>query len=466
MSDAAKPALEPAIIVIFGITGDLSQRYLLPSLYHLFQEQLLHKDTQIVGLTRQAMDTNELFANVELCINETDNICDPVAIKAIREHTELLQFDPNVKENYDTLLARLNSIEADHGVCMNRLYYLSIPPQVFETTVNNLGAAGLNKSCQHGTAKTRVLVEKPFGYDLASAEELVANTAAVFKEEQIFRIDHYVAKETVQNILVFRSQNPIFASIWDHTHVEDITITASEKIGIEGRANFYEGVGAVRDFIQSHLMQLLAIVTMELPEDLSSSDAIHSAKQALLKAISPADPAEAVRGQYETYKEEVKNPDSTTETFASIGLHIDDERWQGVPVRITTGKALEERRTEISITFTNPNDASSATNLLTFRIQPNEGIHLQLRVKKPSFAQELQEATMDFNYQQTFGIDSNHPSAYERVLVDAVRGDRTLFATSDEVILSWRVLQPVIAAWKDNDTDMKVYANNSTGPER
>lgn len=457
-------SLEPSIIVIFGVTGDLSKRYLLPALYHLFKDGQLNPDTIILGLTRQSLDADELFKHVELCINEVDNVCDPVALQAMRTKTQLYQFDPADSAAYPPLLEHLNHIEKEVGMCMNRLYYLSIPPKLFSDVVANIGAAGLNTSCQHGKAKTRLLVEKPFGHDLASAETLVSETNEVFEEAQVFRIDHYLAKETVQNILSFRRHNPVFASIWNSAHIARIDITASEKISIEGRKNFYEGIGALRDLIQSHLLQLAAITTMDLPLEFDG-DHIHLARQALLESIAPADPSKAVRGQYDSYRDEVENPTSTTETFASLELAIMTERWQGTCLTIKTGKSLPEKRTEIVLTFATAQDDSHTTNTLTFRLQPNEGIHLQLRVKKPGFVDELQEAVMDFSYAQAFGTDSSHPGAYERVLVDAIRGDRTLFATSGEVLASWRIIEPVIQAWQGNDTDLHSYPSGSNGPK-
>jgi glucose-6-phosphate 1-dehydrogenase len=455
--------LEPAIIVVFGVTGDLAQRYLLPALYHLFKEQLLHEQTQIIGLTRQDMTVDELYGKVELCINEIDNLCDPVAIKAMRDHSQLLKFDPGVIADYDSLTKELAAIEKAQGVCMNRLYYLSIPPNLFEATVENLGKAGLQDGCEHGVGKARLLVEKPFGANLATAGQLITTTNEVFHEAQVFRIDHYLAKETVQNILTFRQSNPIFGSIWDGQHITAIDILASEKIGIEGRVNFYEGVGALRDLIQSHLLQLLGVTTMHMPAELTS-DSIHASKQALMANIQTADPSLAVRGQYEGYRQEVSDNESMTETYAKLHLQIDNDDWRGVPITITTGKALTDKRTEVRVTFTDKRDDSEAVNVLTFRIQPDEGIDLQLRVKKPSYEHELQDAAMSFSYFQTFG-DSSHPNAYERVLVDAVKGDRTLFATSEEVLQSWRIIEPVLEAWKQSNDDLKSYPSGSNGPE-
>lgn len=457
--------MDPSIIVIFGVTGDLSKRYLLPALYHLFKDNLLNEHTTIIGLTRQSLTADELFSQVELCINEVDNVCDPAALKAMHAKTELHQFDPSDPADYPKLLEYLNQLENTHGMCMNRLYYLSIPPQLFTDVVHNLGEAGLNGSCQHDRAQTRLLVEKPFGHDLASAEELIAKTNEVFREQQVFRIDHYLAKETVQNILSFRLHNPIFASIWDTQHITDIAVNNFEKIGIEGRKNFYEGVGAVRDVVQSHLLQLVALTTMDLPNSLESH-AIHQARQKLLESITPANPQQAIRGQYKGYRDEVENPQSTTETFARIRLTIGSDRWSNTPITITTGKALAGKHTEIILTFRSPDDDSDATNTLVFQIQPDEGIRLKLRVKKPGFEHELEDAVMDFSYANTFGDHdhTHHPGAYERVLVDAIKGDRTLFATSPEVIASWRIIQPLIDSWQGNSDNLASYESGSNGP--
>ncbi|HEY5442380.1 MAG TPA: glucose-6-phosphate dehydrogenase [Candidatus Saccharimonadales bacterium] len=458
------PQLDPALIVIFGITGDLAQRYLLPSLYHLIKDDLLHEQTKIIGVTRGNTSTEELFEKVELCVNEVDKVCDPVALKAMRERTAMFQMDLDKPEDYEALLSKLNSLEEEQGVCMNRLYYLSIPPSAYSPVIRLMGEEELNASCQHGRAATRLLVEKPFGFDLSSAEDLVKEIAEVFGEEQVFRIDHYMAKETVQNILTFRFQNPIFEAVWSKQHIASIEISAKEKIGIEGRAVFYEPLGALRDFIQSHLLQILGIVAMDQPAG-DSSEQIHASKQALLEQIEavPADKIKerVVRGQYRGYRDEVKNPDSTTETYASIQVFIKNERWQNVPITLLTGKALDERKTEICVTFHDAPEAPS--NRLRFRIQPNEGIELELITKRPGYDQTVQTTTMDFSYQNDFD-NHGHPNAYERVLVDAVRGDHTLFATSQEVLASWRVVQPVLEAWGEQSEDLQIYEPGSGGP--
>lgn len=459
------PKLEPCIIVIFGITGDLAQRYLLPALYHLIKDGLLHDKTEIIGVSRRNISAQQLLDDVELCVIEENNVCDPEALKKLNRHLRMFQMDLTDKTAYEKLHHTLNDIEEKEEVCMNRLYYLSIPPQVYSPIITMMGQAGLNTSCQHGVAATRLLIEKPFGYDTASAQALIADTEKVYSEDQIFRIDHYLAKETAQNILTFRFQNPIFEALWSREHIDSIEISASEQIGIEGRAQFYEPLGALRDFIQSHLLQLLAIVTMDRPE-VMDSDHIHERKQQLLSQVRavPADHVDidTIRGQYDGYRDETGNARSNTETFAGIRVSIDSDRWQDVPITLWTGKKLAEKKTEITICF--KSNADERANYLRMRIQPREGIELELLAKKPGFAAELQSAVMDFSYQQNFN-NHEHPNAYERVLVDAVRGDQTLFATGDEVMQAWRIVQPILERWAGNDSGLVRYEDGASGVE-
>lgn len=454
-----KSSLDPTIIIIFGVTGDLAKRYLLPALYHLIKDDLLHEKTQIIGVSRREIGPNDILKEVELCVIEKDQKCDPSALETMRHRFQMLRLDPANADDYKGQLKNtLDLLEETCGMCMNRLYYLSIPPSVYGPVVRNLGKHGLNQSCQHGKANTRLLVEKPFGYDLQSGQDLINETNRYFGEDQVYRIDHYLAKETVQNILAFRKTNRVFSALWDHQNIDKITIEAFEEIGVEGRADFYEKTGALRDFAQSHLMQLLALVTMELPKS-NDSASLHAAKQKLLDSVHPVPPDRVLvdvhRGQYKTYRDEVNNPHSTVETFVSIRLAIDNKRWQGIPVYLATGKAMSAKHTAITISF--KAEQGSPPNELTFRIQPNEGIGLKLCVKKPELEQELQQALMDFSYQSTFG--GSHPDAYERVLVDAVRGDKSLFASREEVLASWRVLQPILNEWSKNSDDLFFYQN-------
>ncbi len=451
-----RPDMQPAIIVIFGITGDLAKRYLMPSLYHLFKQDLLHEKTEIVGISRRDIYLDDVFNSVEMCISESDKICDPIAMAHMHGRTRIHKLDMDDPAGYAELLQKLNAIEDESGVCMNRLYYLSIPPDAYPTVIENMGRSGLNASCQHGNASTRILVEKPFGSDLASAKALIDTTATAFGEEQVFRIDHYLAKETAQNISTFRFENPLFEAVWNNQHVSHIDIVASEKIGIEGRIDFYEKQGALRDFIQNHLIQLLAIVTMDQPEAFTS-DAVHAAKLNLLRTVRPIEAEQVAsqsrRGQYAGYTDEVEKSKSYVETFAAIETTIDSERWQGVPITIRTGKALAEKSTSVTVTFT---DATmTQTNDVRFRIQPDEGIQISLIAKKPGYTQDLQPVNMDFSYAHNF--TEPQPTAYERVLIDAVRGDRTLFASGDEVLAAWHIIDEVVKAWNESDDGLQTY---------
>lgn len=462
-----KPQLEPAIIVIFGITGDLSGRYLLPALYHLMKDNLLHEHTEIIGVTRRNVSVDDLLNKTRLNVLGADEPCDQAVLDRMENALTMFKMDLDEGTEYDRLKKHLDDIETKRGMCMNRLYYLSIPPDVYQPIVAMLGKHRLNTGCQHGRAESRLLVEKPFGHDLASAEKLIAETAKAFNEDQIYRIDHYLAKETVQNILTFRQHNPIFEANWSNHYIASIDIAAKETIGIEGRTAFYEQTGALRDFIQSHLLQLLAAVTMERPTS-DGSEAIHAARLKLFHAIEPMplDKVETrtIRGQYDGYKAEVSNPDSTVETYAAIKLYIQNSRWEDTPVTIRTGKALNERATTIDITFKHPEGTTHHPNVLTFGVQPREGIGVDLFVKRPGFDNEMQMVPMDFRYERNFESGS-HPNAYERVIVDAIRGDRTLFATGDEVLASWRILQPIIDAWSKHVAEIHVYKPGSEGPE-
>lgn len=459
-STASAPPLEPSILVIFGVTGDLAQRKVLPALYHLFAHNLLNEHTYVVGTSRSSIKVGDIIERIRQALKTRGATPDEAVLQRLDQHLSAVQVDPIRDADYRRLGDHLQSIEDTVGSCMHRLFYLSIPPQVYGGIVQRLGEAGLNKARNHGKAKSRLLVEKPFGYDETSAKELIADTGRYFSEEQIFRIDHYLAQETAQNIMTFRAENPLFNQIWNGRHITKVEITAAEKIGIEGRANFYEHVGALRDLIQSHLLQLLSLVLMDIPKTVTAQT-VHEAKHQVLAAIEPI-PANkvrerALRGQYETYRTEVHNPDSTTETYVSLTLYSKDPRWANIPLKLITGKSLTDKHTSITVHF-----GEGQANQLQFRIQPDEGITLGLQVKKPGLGNGPQATSLDFTYQTSL----NHTAidAYERVLIEALRGDHTLFATSDEVLLSWRILQPVLNEWAKSAHDLAVYPNNSAGP--
>jgi glucose-6-phosphate 1-dehydrogenase len=447
----------PLLLVIFGITGDLSQRKLLPALYNLAAAGDLPKKLQIVGISRRDIPAEEVYGTLQDFVQAEpfDHYIQDMLI----EHTGMFQLDPDNRPDYERLLEMLKQYESQFGTYVSRVYYLSIPSGAFSPIVRMLGETGHAETTTE--VQPRLLVEKPFGMNLASAHELVDALAEHFSEKQVYRIDHYVAKETVQNMLVFRFRNPLFESIWNNRHIDHIEITAYEKLDIEGRANFYEQTGALRDLIQSHLLQLLAIITMAKPAKLESDD-IHAEKLALLQAIQPADVSLATRGQYEGYRSEVENPQSTIETFARLSLQIQNDNWSGVPITLSTGKALQEKSTEINICFSDHDTPTNEENRLIFRIQPKEGITLVLQTKRPGIQNITQQAEMDFDYARSF--EARRVEAYERVIVDAIRGDQTLFASAAEVIRSWEIIEPILEAWEADGESLKTYPKGSNGP--
>ncbi len=439
------------VIIVFGITGDLSKRKLLPALYHLLSQDLLPSDTQIIGISRRPLTTEKLLATVELCVLEKDNICDPEGLARVRNALQTLQLDPKNPSDFEALKHLLDKLDQTHK--RERLFYMSVPASAYDPIITNLAAHGLNEQ------RNRLLLEKPFGHNLKSAGQLLKLVDSAYHESQIYRIDHYLAKETAQNVLAFRMHNPIFMPLWNAEHIQCIHIRALEALSIEERADFYDQTGALRDLIQSHLMQLLAITMMDIPAD-TSSHAIHRSKAMFLEQLLPADPAEAVRGQYDGYKSEVTDAGSHTETYARLQLEHATERWQGTEIILETGKALSEKTTDIVIEFKNPRERRR--NNLTFQIQPNEGIGLGLVVKEPGFENHMRHAALEFSYSQVFA--EQQIDAYERVLMDALRGDQALFASDREVLATWRVLDPVLEVWNKNDHGLQPYVKGSEGP--
>ncbi|HEX3081921.1 MAG TPA: glucose-6-phosphate dehydrogenase [Candidatus Saccharimonadia bacterium] len=456
----------PSALVIFGVTSNLSKHMLLPALYHLESQGQLPEKFFIVAVSRQEPRVDSLLQEAEMQVLRSGQPVNPVAMARLKDRIHPVQMDSSKEDEFGALKRLLHKLDETAGVQLNHLFYLAILPQVFRKVVGNLAASGLSREDDHHAS--RILVEKPFGDDLKSAQELINFMSGHFDEKQIFRIDHYLAKETAQNILTFRFNNPLIEGIWSRQFIDHIQITAMEKltIGDQSRAAFYENMGAMRDFVQSHLMQIMALVMMEYPQGLTATN-IHKEKLALLESIHPihAEHVEdvAVRGQYTTYRDEVQNPHSNVETYAAVKLEVANSRWGGVPVLLRTGKAMAEKSTEIVVIFKDRSRRALEDNLLRIRIQPNEGISLKLVAKTPGFGNDFQPVEMQFNYANTF--NGHHPEAYQRVLMDAMRGDQSLFATSDEVLASWRLLQPILDAWNAENSRPEVYKNGSWGPD-
>ncbi|MES2971577.1 MAG: glucose-6-phosphate dehydrogenase [Patescibacteria group bacterium] len=456
--------MEPSLLVIFGITGDLANRKLLPALYHLANDQLLPTPFRIIGVTRRGTTVPAIIAAIRSSVEASGETCNPKALALLKRNISIVTMDITSGNEYTRLKLELDHIEAELGICMNRLFYLAIPSQVFGPIVKELGESKLSTGCQHGTMESRLLIEKPFGFDLPSAKQLILELEQVFSESQIYRIDHYLAKETVQNILTFRLQNPLFEAVWNSKQISHILVTAAESIGIEGRVNFYEQIGALRDIIQSHLLQIVALITMEKPTKLTAQ-AIHQEKLKVLQDLSPPSDDHmsefTVRGQYQGYRQEVGNSKSQTETYAAIKLTSKSRKWENVPILIRTGKHLAAKATEVMIVFQDPSQPLNQ-NYLIIRIQPHESIILSVVVKKPGSSTEVEKVQMSFSYGDR--ADVIHADAYERVLADAMRGDKTLFATSEEVLESWRIVQPILDAWSHDRTPLHEYIPGSYGP--
>ncbi len=444
--------VQPALIVIFGVTGDLSRRKLLPALYHLMRDNLLHPETQIIGVTRQKLTKNEVLAPLEK-YTASHARPSPAALRRFKRAFHLFAADLSEEKGYRSLKKFLDKEERAARLSYQRVYYLSVPPAVIDEIVGFMGTAGLASAYKRGLLP-RLLIEKPFGYDKRSARTIIKSIRRHFDESQVYRIDHYLAKEMAQNILHFRFGNPLFASVWNRDHITQVEVTAYEQIGIEGRTRFYEQTGALRDLVQSHLLFLTSLVAMEQPRRLTSP-AVHAARLRLLKDIKTPEPYEvrdiARRGQYKTYRSEIGNRHSTTETFASVQLQIVNNRWRDIPFVLSTGKALSHKLTAVRVHF--------ISNILEMRLQPDEAIELSVHIKEPGHVRNSAASMMDFSYQRRFASRPT-PEAYENVLLDAIHGDQLLFASSKEVLEAWRIVQPLLDEWQKSGDTLKIYPNN------
>lgn len=466
-------APEPATLVIFGVTGDLAKRKLLPAIFGLFQDGLLSSAVQILGVGRQEMDgSTEFRAYVEKALREskeTDEI-DEGSLGAFLETLDYRAGDMTQPEIY----VQIAEFCAERDTS-NALFYLSLPPSLFITVSDGLAEQGLNDQSE---GWRRLVIEKPFGRDLQSALDLQARLTRHWNESQIYRIDHYLGKETVQNLLAIRFGNAIFEPLWNRNMIDHVQITASEDLGLEGRAGYYEESGVVRDMLQNHLLQLLALTAMEPPAP-GSPDALRDEKAKVFQAIGhiTAETVDevAVRGQYAAgtlygerlgayTDEDGVNPDSRTATYVAVRLEVDNWRWQGVPFFLRTGKRLPKKVTEIAVVFKRPPLSifpNVERNVLAFRIQPDEGVSLKISSKMPGQEMDLREVVMDFRY-DAFGAALESP--YSRLLLDALTGDASLFPREEEVMESWRIVQGLIDAWEGKGRP-QLYTSGTWGPE-
>ena len=462
---------EPCALVIFGASGGLTQTKLMPALYHLSRRELLPERFALVGYARTAMDRTAFIDAMRKGVNDADE-------KAWGDFAQNLAYLPGTYQaaaDFKRLKALLDDLDKRRGTQGNRLYYLALPPEVVPDVVNNLAAAEMIQPPQPAPF-TRVVFEKPFGHDLESAEDLNRLVEQVLAESQAFRIDHYLAKETVQNILVFRLANSFLEPLWNRQHLDHVQITAAEDIGLEGRGGFYDQAGVVRDVAQSHLLQVLSLVAMEPPIGWDA-DAIRDQKMQVFRSLRPLAPEDVARdvvpGQYRGYREEPKvAADSKTPTFVAFRVFIDNWRWQGVPFYVRAGKRLARRLTEVTMQFSEiplclfgRRDVCAAIepNVLTLRLHPDEGIDLEFTQKVPGEDLDVRRATMRFRYASEFGGEP--PEAYQRVLLDCMRGDTTLFIRDDAIEASWRFVMPILEAWEKGALpEFPNYEPGSWGP--
>lgn len=472
--------VDPCVIVIFGATGDLTSRKLAPAIYNLGKEGQLPANFACVGFARREK-SNETFRNeIKQDISNFSRIkpVDEAFWKNFQEKLFYHRSEFDSDEGYEALAERLKQIDNQLGTQGNRIFYLSVQPKFFPLIIEKLSKHGLIYNLHQEDRWSRVIIEKPFGHDLQSSGELQHSISQYLDESQIYRIDHYLGKETVQNILVFRFGNSIFEPLWNYKNIDHVQITVGEDIGIGTRGNFFEEEGLLRDVVQNHMMQLLSLVAMEPPVSLSAR-AIRDEKVKVLQAIRPLDFSDVVRGQYGkgfingkevvSYREEQNvNPKSNVETYVALRLFIDNWRWAGVPFYLRGGKRLPKRGTEIAIIFKDAPGLlfknNAAQNVLALRIQPDEGIAMKMNCKIPGPSNQIHPVKMDFRYGSYFG--GSPPEAYERLIWDCIVGDNTLFARVDEVENSWKILTPILEHWaSDPNARFPNYASGTWGPQ-
>jgi glucose-6-phosphate 1-dehydrogenase len=457
----------PCTIIIFGASGDLTRRKLIPALYSLGCSDSLSEVTQVVGVARTDMGDKVFRDNLLAGIEEHGRQQACLPWETFSNQISYIPGAYDDPETYRRLKQKLDQLDATAGTQNNRLYYLATPPTLYPVIIEQLGDAGLNES---GTGWTRIIVEKPFGRDLDSSNLLDQQIHAVFRERQVYRIDHYLGKETVQNLLTFRFANTIFELMWNRNYVDHVQISMTESVGVEHRAGYYDTAGVVRDMFQNHLLQLLTLVAMEPPVAFNSKE-LRDEKVKVLQAMRPLETTDGVWGQYIGYREE-KNvvEHSDTPTYMALKLYIDNWRWKGVPFYVRTGKNLPNKTTEITLQFKQVphllflDNENVTANRLSLFIQPNEGMHLNFETKIPGAGMKTKSASMEFDYEDLFGSEVL-PDAYERLLLDAIQGDASLFARSDEIERAWELVAPILDAWEqDHAPSLAFYYPGTWGP--
>ena len=511
--NSAHPSVNPFIMVIFGVTGDLTCRKLMPALFKMYAEGTLPSDFRIIGFARRNLSQNDFRNMMRRSIEEYGK----VKLKEARHFEEFakhIHFQQGFFDDgkpYEELVNFLTAFDSEHGHHVMRYFYLATPPSNYETILTNMERSGVAGGrpvsgeakpasargygeAKKGNGRVRILIEKPFGKDADDARKLEGHLARTFHESQIYRIDHYLGKEAIQNIIAFRFANGIFEPIWNKDYIDHVQITMAESAGLENRIGFYEGVGALRDVMQNHMLEMLALVAMEQPRSFST-DSVRDARARAIVAIRPIDEEEAgkyvVRGQYGLgersvisgqrsvrekilgYREEKGvDPKSNTETYVAMKVMLDTPRWQGVPWYLRTGKRLPKDAVEISIVFKQTCHilfreigCPEEGNILTLRVSPHEGIGVRFIVKQPGHEFKLKDVDMDFNFREVFQ-DDRMLEAYERILEDIFRSDQMLFNRSDEMEGSWRIINPIIKAWMgDSGGKLHFYTAGSWGPE-
>ncbi|MBI2761902.1 MAG: glucose-6-phosphate dehydrogenase [Chloroflexi bacterium] len=476
---------EPNAFVIFGASGDLTRRKLVPALFRLYTQRLLPPGFSIIGVARRPKTDEDFRAELRAAMAEEGGIREDLAgvWDTFQDCVRYVQTAFDDPSGYERLGKALLEEDDRRGTSGNRLYYLSTPPDAFAVIAHHLGEAGLAKPAEGRWA--RLVVEKPFGHDLYSARELNAQLHDYFDEQQIMRIDHYLGKETVQNILVFRFANAIFEPLWNRRYVDHVEITVAESLGMEGRGGYYETSGALRDMVQNHMLQVLSLVTMEPPATFGAN-AVRDEKVKVLRAVRTLTEdqvrTDVVRARYVPgmvagrqvpgyRQEDGVSPESETPTYVALKLMIDNWRWAGVPFYLRHGKRLPKRVTEIAMVYNRPplrlfredGEGRMDPNTIIIRIQPDEGISIKFAAKAPGPAMDLRTVNMDFLYGESFGVAP--PEAYERLLLDAMLGDHTLFARSDEVEVAWSILTPLLQEWTHMKGDgMAIYEAGTWGP--